>query len=86
MGGVSHATPARSVMLLPQTAQAHGQPLLEHRVGLLQLLKTQGDDVALEAGILEGGREGGWEGGRVGGREGGTTDAMSDVRAIETCS
>ena len=57
MGTVSDTTPASGVIPLPQPSQADGQPLLEHGIGLIQLLKANRDDVVLQTHLLRKGRE-----------------------------
>lgn len=52
MGGVSHTTPSSSIKVLPESSEADGQPLLEERVGLLQLRQTKGYHIALKTHLL----------------------------------
>jgi hypothetical protein len=59
VGGVSHATPPSGVKVLPESPEADGQPLLEERVGLLQLRQTKGYHIALQTNLLQCGMGGG---------------------------
>lgn len=49
---VSGAIPPGSVELPPQSPETHSQPLLQDRVGLVQLLQTQGDHSTLQTALL----------------------------------
>ena len=50
---VPHAAPARRVEVLPDAAQADGHPLAQQRVRVVQLLQANGNQVALETGLLK---------------------------------
>jgi len=52
VGAVSNSTPAGRVKVLPDAAQADGNPLSEQGVGVRELLQAVGDQVALQTGFL----------------------------------
>lgn len=53
MSAVSHAAPPRRVKILPDAAQANSHPLAQQRVGIIQLLQANGNQVPLEASFLQ---------------------------------
>lgn len=50
---VPHATPPGRVKVLPDAAQTDGHPLAQERVRVVELLQADGDQVSLEAGLLQ---------------------------------
>lgn len=55
VGAVPHAAPAGRVEVLPDPPEADGHPLAQQGVGVAELLQADGDQVPLEAGLLQAG-------------------------------
>lgn len=54
VGAVPHPAPPGRVEVLPDAPQADGHPLAQEGVGVAELLQADGDQVALQAGLLGG--------------------------------